>query len=150
MQQDWDSVTIIGKRPQTGKSLKTSASLNQASRNGGSIISEKKQNINTTTKTEGSKIAKVDRMTDEGVFDVVKISVDVSKAIADGRRAKELTQKELATKINERPLIINELEAGRGTPNQQTLAKIEKVLGVKLRGKDIGSPLTRGPSKSTK
>lgn len=147
MQQDWDSVTIIGKRPQTGKSLKSASSLNQAARSGGSIISEKKQNINANAKTEGSKIAKVDRMTDEGVFEVSKVSTSVSKAIADGRRAKELTQKELATKINEKPQIINELESGRGTPNQQTLAKIERVLGIKLRGKDIGSPLVRGPKK---
>ena len=65
----------------------------------------------------------------------------------DGRREKELTQKELATKINEQPKIIADLEAGRGQPNQQTLAKIERILGVKLRGKDIGQPLTMGKKK---
>jgi ribosome-binding protein aMBF1 (putative translation factor) len=31
--------------------------------------------------------------------------------------------------------------AGRGIPNQQVLGKIEKVIGMKLRGKDKGQPL---------
>ena len=65
----------------------------------------------------------------------------------DGRQKKELTQKELATKINEQPKVISDLESGKAQPNQQTLAKIERVLGVKLRGKDIGQPLSFGPKK---
>ena len=64
----------------------------------------------------------------------------------DGRREKELTQKELATKINEQPKVIAEYESGKAQPNQQTLAKMERVLGIKLRGKDIGQPLA-GPKK---
>jgi putative transcription factor len=147
MSSDWDSVTIISKRPQSTKTLKSKDALTQAQRNGGAILSEKKQHINPHTKTEGSKIAKVDRMTDEGVFEVQKVSVSVSKAIQDGRRAKELTQKDLATKINEKPQIVAEYESGKGTPNQQVLAKMERVLGIKLRGKDIGAPLVRGPKK---
>lgn len=106
MSDDWNTVTMIGKRANTGKQLKTQAALNNAARTGGSIISEKKTGLNTNFKTnEGSKIAKADRDTDEGVFDVVKVNVDVSKAIADGRRLKSLTQKDLATKINERPSV---------------------------------------------
>lgn len=41
-------------------------------------------------------------------------------------------------------LKINDYEAGRAVPNQQILGKLERSLGVKLRGKDIGSPLTFG------
>jgi len=37
---------------------------------------------------------------------------------------------------------VQQYEQGKGVPNQQVLAKLEKVLGVKLRGKNIGSPLT--------
>lgn len=139
---DWDSATVIGKRQATGKSLKTQAALTAAARAGGNIISEKKTGINQHSKgTEGSKIAKVDRETDEGVFEVSKVGMNVSKAIQDGRRVKEWTQKELATKVNERPQVINELESGKGVPNQQVLAKLERVLGIKLRGKDIGLKL---------
>jgi putative transcription factor len=138
---DWDSVTVISKRPQSTKTLKSKDAITQAQRSGGQIVSEKKTGINPTSKTEGSKIAKVDRMTDEGVFEVQKVSMSVSKAIQDGRRQKEMTQKDLATKINEKPQIVGEYESGKGVPNQQVLAKMERVLGIKLRGKDIGSPL---------
>ncbi|RUP45227.1 multi protein bridging factor 1-domain-containing protein [Jimgerdemannia flammicorona] len=41
---------------------------------------------------------------------------------------------------------VNEYEAGRAIPNQQILGKLERALGIKLRGKDIGSPLG-GPKK---
>jgi len=42
---------------------------------------------------------------------------------------------------------VNEYEAGKAVPNQQILGKLERALGVKLRGKDIGSPLTFGKKK---
>ncbi len=93
----------------------------------------------------GARIAKADRMTDEGVFEVKTVSVQVSKAIQEGRRLKEMTQKDLATKINERPQVVQEYENGKATPNQQVLAKMERALGIKLRGKDVGQPL--GPRK---
>lgn len=76
------------------------------------------------------------------------MNASVSKAIQDGRRAKEWTQKDLATRINEQQKVVNEYESGKGTPNQQVLAKMERALGIKLRGKDIGQPLpARGSAK---
>ena len=43
---------------------------------------------------------------------------------------------------------MNEYESGKAIPNQQVLGKMEKALGIKLRGKDIGSPLEpRGGKK---
>jgi putative transcription factor len=75
--------------------------------------------------------------------------MSVSKAIQQARQAKGLTQKDLATKINEKPQVVNEYESGKAlNPNQQTLMKLERALGVKLRGKDIGSPLS-GPKKKS-
>ncbi len=74
--------------------------------------------------------------------------MSVSKAIQQARQAKGLTQKDLATKINEKPAVVNEYEGGKAlNPNQQILMKLERALGVKLRGKDIGSPLAVGPKK---
>lgn len=59
---------------------------------------------------------------------------------------KQLSQKDVAQKINEKPSILQDYEAGRAIPNAQILAKLERVLGVKLRGNDIGKKLG-GPSK---
>ena len=53
----------------------------------------------------------------------------------------------LQQRINEKPQVINDYEAGRGVPNQQILGKIERAVGIKLRGKDIGQPLVP-PGKS--
>lgn len=41
-------------------------------------------------------------------------------------------------KVNEKAQVINDYEAGRGIPNQMVIGKIEKILGIKLRGKDRG------------
>ena len=54
---------------------------------------------------------------------------------------QNLTQKDLATKICEKPQIVNEYESGKALPNQAVLAKMERVLEIKLRGKDKGAPL---------
>merc|ERR1712008_572092 len=51
------------------------------------------------------------------------------------------SQKDLATKICEKPQIVTEYEQGKAIPNQQILAKMERALGMKLRGKDKGKPL---------
>lgn len=42
---------------------------------------------------------------------------------------------------------MNEYESGKAIPNQQVLGKLERALGVKLRGKNIGEPLTFGKKK---
>lgn len=83
--------------------------------------------------------AKLDRETEELKHDT--ISLDVGKLIQQGRQAKGLSQKELATKINEKPQVITDYEAGRGLPNNIIIGKIEKAIGIKLRGKDRGKPL---------
>ena len=46
--------------------------------------------------------------------------------------AKKMTQKELATKINEKPQVVGEYESGKAVPNGQIIVKMERVLGVKL------------------
>ena len=47
-----------------------------------------------------------------------KVSMDVGRLIMKGRQAKGLSQKELATKICEKPQVINEYESSKAVPNQ--------------------------------
>ena len=76
------------------------------------------------------------------------LGMDVGRLIAQSRAAKEMTQKDLAQKINEKPQVINEYEAGKVVPNQAILGKLERALGVRLRGKEKGQPLApRGKKK---
>lgn len=81
----------------------------------------------------------MDRETEELKHD--QVPLEVGKLIMQGRQAKGLSQKDLATKICEKPQVIGDYEAGRGIPNQQVLGKIERVIGIKLRGKDKGKPV---------
>lgn len=149
---DWDSQTVVGSRarvggsgPRTGVARSTGA-LNSAMRSGNVLSTEKKfATGNHSNNPEGQRLAKIDR--DDNAAPPPKVSLSVGRAIQQGRQAKNLSQKDLATAIAEKPQIVSEYESGKGIPNQQVLGKMEKKLGVKLRGKDIGSPL---PGKGTK
>ncbi|KAK6332551.1 multiprotein-bridging factor 1 [Orbilia blumenaviensis] len=150
---DWDTATVrigIGSRSGGGpreKVARTQSEINAARRAGAVVSTDKKFSggSNKSNTPEGQHLTKVDREDDVGK--IAKVSVDVGKAMAAARQAKEpkMSQKDLATKINEKPSVINDYESGRAQPSQQVLAKLERALGVKLRGKDIGSPL--GPKK---
>ncbi|PRT53777.1 Multiprotein-bridging factor 1 [Wickerhamiella sorbophila] len=148
---DWDTQTVVGSRARVGGGgpratvARSQAEINAARRSGNVLAVEKKFAAgNKSGNPEGQRLAKIDR--DDNVAPPAKISADVGKAIQKGRQDKNLTQKDLATAINEKPQVINDYEAGRAVPNQQVLGKIERKLGIKLRGKDIGSPLG-GPKK---
>jgi len=150
MSDDWDSVIKIGKGAR-GAGARTNVARSQseinAARRAGAIVSTDKKYAtgNKIQSTDGQRLTKVDR--ENEVAPPPKIDVNVGKAMSKARLAKEpaMTQKDLATKVNEKPSVINDYESGRAVPNQQVLSKIERALGVKLRGKDIGAPL--GPKK---
>lgn len=61
-----------------------------------------------------------------------KVDRSLSKAIQQARQAKKMTQKELATAINEKPQVIAQYENGKAIPNGQIIVKIERKLGCKL------------------
>lgn len=139
MSQDWEQ-TIIRKKPQKASALKTEQAVNRARREGQPVDTQQKwgggQNKqHATTKNT----AKLDRETEELKHE--KISLDVGKLIQKGRQDKGWSQKDLATKCNEKPQVIQDYEACRGIPNQIVLGKIERALGIKLRGKDMGKPV---------
>ena len=61
-----------------------------------------------------------------------KVDKSLSKAIMQARMSKKWTQKDLGTKINEKPQIIGEYESGKAIPNGALIAKMERALGCKL------------------
>uniref|UniRef100_A0A673VQC4 Endothelial differentiation-related factor 1 n=1 Tax=Suricata suricatta TaxID=37032 RepID=A0A673VQC4_SURSU len=98
--------------------------------------------------------AKLDRETEELHHD--RVTLEVGKAIQQGRQSKGLTQKDLATKINEKPQVIADYESGRAIPNNQVLGKIERAIGecpsvpywvsAAVPGPGAGRPLSAGRS----
>ena len=55
-----------------------------------------------------------------------------SFSLLQARTAKKISQKELATAINEKPQVVAEYESGKAIPNPQIISKLERQLGVKL------------------
>ena len=62
-------------------------------------------------------------------------NMEIRNRIQTGRLAKNITQKQLAERICKPPKDINEYESGKKIPDNTTLGKIERELGIKLRGK---------------
>jgi len=56
----------------------------------------------------------------------------ILRLLLQARTAKKLSQKELATAINEKPQVVAEYESGKAVPNPQIIGKLERKLGVKL------------------
>lgn len=78
------------------------------------------------------------------------IGVNTGKAIQKARAAKGISQKELATKINEKVSIVVECESGKlVNVSQQILIKLERALDVQLRGRNIGEPLVKKTAASS-
>jgi putative transcription factor len=61
----------------------------------------------------------------------------------------KLSQKDLAATVHEKVSVLQDYESGKAIPNPQILGKLERALGVKLRGKDIGKKLETPGKKST-
>ncbi|PSR88864.1 hypothetical protein EW026_g3344 [Hermanssonia centrifuga] len=120
---DWDSKTVIGSKAKVPKVTRNASDLNG---------------------TDHQRIAKLDR--ENEVAPPSKVAPSVGKAIQTARMEKELSQKDLAQKVNEKPSVIQDYESGRAIPNPQILSKLERALGVKLRGSSIGEKLG-GPKK---
>ncbi|WWD16311.1 multiprotein-bridging factor 1 [Kwoniella shandongensis] len=141
-----DKPQVIGFRQQRPTVAKGST-LNAAQRTGAVVSTESKGAGQTKGPADHQRIAKLDR--DDAPKPPEKVGQDVGKAVAAARMAiknaegKSMTQKELATSVNAKPTDITDLEAGRAVPDQQLLTKLERKLGIKLRGAKnlIGTPL---------
>jgi putative transcription factor len=58
--------------------------------------------------------------------------VEFKVALQKARQAKGLTQKQLATLINERQSTVTDYESGKAIPNPAVIVKLNRALGVTL------------------
>ncbi|XP_024274080.1 endothelial differentiation-related factor 1 isoform X1 [Oncorhynchus tshawytscha] len=145
-ESDWDTVTILRKKGPTVAQSKSKQAVAAAQRRGEELDTTKKWAAGQNKQHVITKnTAKLDRETEE--LQHQRVSLEVGKVIQQGRQNQGLTQKDLATKINEKPQIIGDYESGKAIPNNQVMGKIERAIGLKLRGKDIGKPLEAVPKK---
>ncbi|ELT88475.1 hypothetical protein CAPTEDRAFT_171839 [Capitella teleta] len=136
----WDDVTYLRKRTPKATEKRSQQAVNAAQRSGMEVETSKKFSAGQNKQhSSNANTARLDRETEE--LKHSHVGLDTARLIQQGRQAKNLTQKELATKINEKPQVVNDYEAGKAIPNNQVMSKLERTLGLKLRGKDRGKPL---------
>mmetsp|Transcript_24954 Transcript_24954/g.47225 ORF Transcript_24954/g.47225 Transcript_24954/m.47225 type:complete len:136 (+) Transcript_24954:104-511(+) len=129
--QDFNDVVIRKNRP--ASSRQSAGAVNAAMRNGQVETSKKFSAGGNAQRSVQKNTAKLDAETEELSHE--RVSSGLKQAIIQGRTAKKMTQAQLAQQINEKPQIVQEYEQGKAIPNSQVLGKMERVLGVKLRGK---------------
>ena len=114
---------------------KSATTRNQALRAGTADTARKEFGKTNAKNDIGQKAAALDRDTGEEGFHHKKVDADMKKLIQQARMAKGMSQKDLATKINEKPQVIQQYEAGTAIPNGAIVQKLQKALGVTLKSK---------------
>ena len=96
--------------------------------------------INKQTNYEGRRLTKVDNETNN--YKSKSLRNNVKQAIVKARNGKKMKRDQLASMLNVKPNIIAEYETGNPIPDNSLLGKMERVLGIRLRGGDdqIGRP----------
>ena len=152
--QDWAPVNVGGGSSSGGggKSKKTMTQRElTAAKQAGLVTTEQRYGAggNKSAHSQGALSAKkLEEATDVGT--IAKVDKSLSKAIMQARTAKKMTQKDLATAINEKPQVVAEYESGKAIPNGQIIAKLERKLGTKLpRPGKSKAPPKGGGAKST-
>eukprot|EP01115_Flamella_aegyptia_P001757 TRINITY_DN1293_c0_g1_i2.p1 TRINITY_DN1293_c0_g1~~TRINITY_DN1293_c0_g1_i2.p1 ORF type:complete len:133 (+),score=51.64 TRINITY_DN1293_c0_g1_i2:114-512(+) len=128
--QDWEDVVIRKKAAPKPKS--NDEALRMAAQSGQQVDTAKKFNAGKNVQKQQAVSTK--KLENDEELTIPKVSHSLALRIQQARLAASLTQKELATKINEKPSVINDYENGKAIPNQQIISKLERALGVKLRG----------------
>ena len=133
-QQDWAPVNVGRSSVGPAKTTvpKTARGIDQAKAKG-LLTTEKKYGAggNKSAHSQTALTARALEQADD-VGTLAKVDKSLSKAIMQARTAKKMTQKDLATAINEKPQVIGDYESGKAIPNPQIISKLERKLGVKL------------------
>ncbi|CAA7409947.1 unnamed protein product [Spirodela intermedia] len=138
--QDWEPV-VLNRRKTKASELRDPKAVNQAIRAGAVVETVKKHDGGSNRKgssaTAGPVVnaRKLDEQTEPAALD--RVPTEMRLAIQKARLAKKMSQADLAKAICEKPQVVQEYESGKAVPNHVVLAKMERILEVKLRGKAV-------------
>ena len=124
--QDWNVVSFKSnhKPRQRGE-----RAVNEAIRTGQQVEGVRKQRVNQQH-SGPSNYRQLAETND--VVPTKTIGHDFKMAMQKARTAAGLSQKDLATRVNEKQGVISDYESGRAIPNPGIISKIERVLGCHL------------------
>ena len=132
--QDWETV-VFKKRPNQTEAIKAA----QRSGNTESIKKTDGGNRQNVQQVNTYKLDNID--SSEQKLSLKMIDTKIVEAIKKKRCEMKLTQKDLANKAQVPETVIKSLENNKEQHNPQLLTKIQRVLGVKLLGQNIGECL---------
>lgn len=84
------------------------------------------------TSGKGATNRKLDAATGEDGFKHSRVSKSFAQALQRARLAKKMTQKDLATKIHEKPQVVMQYETGKAIPQPAIVQKLSRALGCQL------------------
>ena len=90
--------------------------------------------INKQSQHDGRKMHKVEN--DNDTYKNKSLRNNVKQAIIKARNSKKMKRDQLASMLNIKPNIIALYETGNPIPDNNLLGKMERILGVRLRGND--------------
>jgi putative transcription factor len=126
--QDWNTVNV-GKG-NTGRSLpKTKQGMASALRTG-KVQSELKHGAGSNSSAHSGANVNARKLEESEETKHATSGKSLGQAIMKARMAKKLTQKQLATAINEKPQVVGQYEQGSAIPNPQIISKLERQVRV--------------------
>src|SRR5690349_21098061 len=90
----------------------------------------KKETGNRREPSDKGHLAKIERSIDEGDLTLPKVPISLRLEMQKARTKLNMTQADLAHKINEPLDLIKKYENGTIVPKGATIAKIKKCLGI--------------------
>ena len=98
------------------------------------VINGKQSQNNTVEKKkyQPSKMSKLEKEINEDSYTAPKPNIEFKKEFQKARLLKKKSQADVAKSLNIKQNIINEYESGKKVPDNLTIAKLERLLGVKL------------------
>lgn len=129
--QDWGAVDV-GRASASRVAVPKSAAGVARMKAMGLVATERKFGAGSNSSAHSGGAVNARKIEESDDLKMKRVDVNLSKAIQQARMAKKMTQKDLATKINEKPQVVAEYENGKAVPNGQIIVKIERELGVRL------------------
>jgi putative transcription factor len=129
-QSDFDTIIIHAKK------LSQKEQAKRAMRTGKTPVETiKKYGAGGNKTISNQNMKKLDEDTEN--LKVEKVNKKISQEIVKARTAKKWKQKDLATKVNVLPTVIQKYENGQAIPDHNIILKLQRVLGIKLTGKEF-------------
>lgn len=124
--QDWNRITFTGP---VGKAKKGERAVQDAHRKG-TEVETIRRNAGNNNRAPAVNMKKLADETD--VVPVAELTHEFRMAMQKARVSANLSQGDLAKRINEKQSVVNDYENGRAVPNPQVIVKIERALNCRL------------------